>query len=803
MKAQPPKKSEAGSSTYNPWNVNPYSKKQYNQQDVNKLPPAQQDAVKAKLDEIKKKKSAASNNQTNTNDLSDGNEGEDVNVTNKETKGNARVQMDEEQEKIYGMTFFADANYTLGNDAIVTPPSSYRIGSGDELVVNIWGPSEEQFNYEVGRDGSIYPKYIGKISVGGLSFANAKQIIISKFKKHISAGSNIDVQLGKARSIKVTVMGEVKKPGTVTVGAFNTALSVIAFAGGPTRLANLREIEIKRNGNVVNSIDLYEFIKSGGSLDDIYMDDGDVVNISVHDKIVSAIGSFKRPMNYILKKDETLDDLINFAGGPSFDARYSNIQVRTIFNEQPKLISVNMNVYDEAKKTLVLFDGDEVKINKVNESFTNTVEVIGAVAYPDIYQVSNGEKLLDVLAKAGGLESNAMISRAYVYRGDENNSTAFKINLNSLGQDDADNMEILPGDKISIISKSEFTTGYTLDVMGSVRKPGSIKFIKNLKLKDALILSGGLTTEAENGRIEIVSITDSSSQISLNLKNQPVIKTVEINPDLEIDASSEEIILQAYDKIYVRKKSDFNLIKKIMLKGEIKYPGEYALLSESETISSLINRAGGLTKNAYPEGAELKRTELGIMEKQLISKEANSFVKKTVKDTTIKIDESVVQENQAIIKDDKITIIINLRNAIDNPNSKFDAKLKESDEITIPGINETVTILGSIQNPSTFNFSDEVADVQSLIDAAGGFGHKAWKRKITVHYPNGVARKVKNYGLFRLYPNLKPGSVVTVPARPEKENKEGKSGNAIAVIAGLATTLTSVFALIATITKTP
>jgi protein involved in polysaccharide export with SLBB domain len=801
--AQPDKKGNSTSPT-SPWNINPYSKTPYKnansaENKANGAAP-QADPVKAKAEVLKAKKAANKNaidknNESVNEEFADENPDDLLNEVS--TKGAVINSMSADQLGIYGMSFFAVKNnaLTLSDNAMATPPASYKIGPGDEILVNIWGPSEEQLSYDVGKDGSIYPRYIGKINVAGLSFNSAKNLIINRFKSKIAAGSNVDVQLGAARSIKITVMGEIKQPGTITLSAFNTALNAIRYAGGPTVLANLREIEIKRNGYVVNTIDLYEFIKTGGSLDDIYLDDGDIVNVGISEKIVTAAGSFKRPMRYILKKDETLDDLINYAGGPSFDGRFSNITVKTIVNEQPRLITVNKNLYEKEGSTLLLYDGDEVIINKVNPNYANTIQIIGAVNYPDDYQVVDGERIMDVIRKAGGLVSDAFTARAYLYRGNTFDSEeAIKIDITNLKDEDGGNILILPGDKISIISKSEFQSNYSVEVVGSVRKPGSIKYIKNIKLRDLLILSGGLTNEAESGRIEIVSIADSVNNVSIDLKGAPLLTTVQINPDLEIDKISEEIVLKPFDKVYIRKKSDFTLLKKVLLKGEVKYPGEYPLLKANETISSLIERAGGLTKEAYLDGCLLYRSSLSENEKLGILKERKSLISGISKVDSSDV-KSLERLNEGIDASttnvNKVKIVFNLAEALAKPNSENDIAIKDLDEIEIPKLNETVTVIGLVQSPSTFKFTKNFITALDLIEASGGFAENANKKKVSVRYSNGVTRKVSNYYLFQLYPSVRPGCVVSVPAKAPKKDNSGVSMQVITVILGSASTFAS------------
>jgi protein involved in polysaccharide export with SLBB domain len=248
------------------------------------------------------------------------------------------------------MDYFTNSVFNMSDKNTLTPPMDYRLGVGDEIVVNIYGQSETQQNYTIGRDGSISPRYIGKIYLQGMTFENAKNVIQNKFRS-IVAASTIDVQLGKIRTIKVTIIGEVNRNGTSTFSAFTTAISAIANAGGITKLGNLRNIEIKRNGRIVNTIDLYEFIRNGGSLEDQYLEDGDIINVGTYEKLVKAEGSFKRPMYYQLKENENLNNLIDLAGGPAFDARFSSVQIKSIIGEQPRILTVNLKDVNNKNET--------------------------------------------------------------------------------------------------------------------------------------------------------------------------------------------------------------------------------------------------------------------------------------------------------------------------------------------------------------------------------------------------------------------------------------------------------------------
>jgi protein involved in polysaccharide export with SLBB domain len=672
---------------------------------------------------------------------------------NIEKNNNSKVGMiAANPSNIYGIDFFNNTNLSYNDNTSGVPPESYRLGTGDELIINIWGNSEKEINCVVGKDGCIFPKYVGKINVQGMSFENAKQIIINRFNKVIAAGSNMDVQLGKSRTVKVTILGEVKRSGTYSLSSFNTAFNAIAMAEGVTELANIRDIQIRRNGRIVTNIDLYEYLLRGGNINDAYLEDGDIINVGIYEKKIKAVGSFKRPMFYLLKNDEDLSDLIKLAGGPSFDARFSNIQVQTIMNEVPKLISINLNELDQKNNTLILKDGDIVNIKKINSNLLNTIKISGAVNYPDMYQIEKGERLLDIITKAGGLVNDAFTSTVFIYRANNLlNLESIKLSLDSITKNPEANLMVYAGDEINIISKQLFVNKYNVEVIGEVRRPGSLPALANLTIKDILIQCGGLNPEAENGRIEIARIVQDANNydIKVNKDGNPTIETILINPNLEIDEASKNIILHPFDKVYVRRKSEYKLMETVSINGEVNYPGQYPVLFPNEPISSILKRAGGLKIGAFVEGTSLTRGSVG-------------------------------------------NVVINLKEALNNPNCKANLIVKNGDAISIPKINEIIIIKGQVQTPINIIAESESKSVRYYIDAAGGFGEKPWKDRISVRYPNGKLKSTKRIFFIRKYPTVTKGCLVYIPRKPDRKELDFSWRDTQGFAASLINTITAV-----------
>lgn len=650
-----------------------------------------------------------------------------------EVKVDTLDKKDSLRKTVYGANFFSNNVFDLSDKAPTAPPLDYRLGPGDEVIVSLWGGAELQQDYTIGKDGSIFPRLVGKIYLQGLTFEAASAAITQKFRRVVPASTNIDVQMGKPRTIRVTIVGEVKKQGTYTISGFNSALNALFRAGGLTDLGNLRKIEIRRRGELVDVLDLYDYLNRGGRQSELYLQDNDVIFIGLYEKKVHAVGSFKRPMFYQLTNDEGLTDLIELAGGPAFNARNSLIHIKTIANEQEKYIDMatlrKQGAVGSQYTDLILNDGDEITLKPINEGLRNIVKVEGAVNYPDEYEVRAGERLNDVIARAGGIAGNAYLSRAFILRGGNPlESDAIKVDLTDIGQpNDPNNIEVFAGDNIKVLSNKDFEQQYKVEVIGYVRKPGKIPYYKNMKLKDVLLLSGGLRLDAESGRIEISNIVDTVDKYNIDSKGGST-RLVAINANLEIDAASEDILLKPMDRVYVRRKTEVTNPSRVTINGEVAYTGEYAMLDKNERLSSIIKRCGGPLPDAYLEGAKLIRPTVG-------------------------------------------QIVIDLPAAMAHPGSRQDIYLKDSDIIIIPTVNQIVQVRGEVQVPVNIKFDKENNNVKYYIGAAGGYGDNPWKSRINVKYSNGRVKNTKNFLFIHKYPTVKEGSTVRVPTKPKKENK--------------------------------
>jgi protein involved in polysaccharide export with SLBB domain len=672
-------------------------------------------------------------------------------------------------DSVYGADLFQNRQI-MELSQLSTPPPDYPIGVGDHIVVSLWGGADFEWSYEVSRDGSIFPQGLGKITVQGLTFDNVKKIIYARFRQVVPPGTNIAVTLGQPRSIVVQATGEVQNPAPQIVSAFTNALNVVALAGGITKFGNMRNILISREGRIIDSIDVYKYLTTGDFGKHLYLENNDFVIVPFYDKKVLASGQFKRPMYYQLKKDEGMKDLIKYSGGFTPDAYKSGGSIIRNVNEKQTIKSVNFNaiglkangeITDES-----LIDGDVVVVSPINSGLSNKVVVKGEVAYPNVYEIRKGDRLFDVINRAGGITPNSYVDRAYVYKGagDSTNLKSDKIEV-SLADFNKNvnsdyNIPIEANDIIEVFNRNQFADKQYVNIEGEVRKPGKFQRFGGMTLKDLLYFANGFKPSAEFGKIEVSSVVDIDSAQKGLKPTKTVINTYSISTNLELDSTTENIKLKPYDEVYVRKNPTFHLQQNIKLDGELKYPGTYPKLNDYERLSSFIERAGGLKEDANAEGAILYRVRDTVNRENPQLKRNRT---KYIRDTLGKIVDSV-------LFDPSEPVSIDLDKALKNKESKYDLVLQEGDIIFVPEANPIVSIKGEVQTQLKIFFDKEHRNLGYYIDKAGGLGVRPWRKRIYVTYANGRSQRTHNFGFFHFYPKVEAGSIIVVPQKPESKN---------------------------------
>lgn len=679
-----------------------------------------------------------------------------------------------QQDAVFGRNIFNTRNLTFEPNVNIATPPNYRLGPGDEVVIDIWGASQNTIRQQISPDGTINLEQLGPVFLSGMTVDRAQQYLTDELRKIYSDQSNqIRVTLGNTRTIQINVMGEVVQPGTYALSAFSTVFHALYRAGGVSNIGSLRNVKVSRGGKIVATVDVYQFIMQGKTRDDIRLEEGDVIIVPAYDALVQITGNVKRPMRYEMKKDETLSTLLKYAGGFTSDAYTKSLRIVRQNGKEYQVNTVDDTDYSVCK----MHDGDVVTAEAILDRFTNKLEVRGAVYRPGIYEL--GGKLntvRELVEKADGLMADAFTGRAVLYRERENKTREVKqIDIRAIMEGTQPDIPLQKNDVLYIPSIHDLEDLGNVQIYGEVAHPGDYPYADNMTLEDLVITAGGLRESASVVRVDVArrvkdpKSTESSATIgqtfSFGLKDGFVVD------------GEPGFTLQPYDQVFVRRSPGYSAQQNVTVNGEVLYGGTYALTSKSERISSIIAKAGGATPFAYVKGAKLTRV-------------ANEEEIKRMQDVVNLLRRQVSEEmmdSLGITVQRTFTVGIDLEAALANPGSDADIVLREGDVISVPEYNNTVKIDGAVMMPNTVSFK-KGESVKYYISQAGGYGQNAKKSKKFIIYMNGQIAEVKGSGKSQ----IEPGCEIIVPS---KRKKQFNLGNVV----GLASSITSLGTMAAAI----
>ncbi|WP_172796040.1 SLBB domain-containing protein [Roseivirga echinicomitans] len=710
--------------------------------------------------------------------------------------------------EIFGLAIFQNGNAKNGfvSSLNIPTPENYVLGAGDEIFIDIYGSSEQYYQAEINPEGSIILENFGPIFLSGLNVKAAEAKIKNKLAKVItelegeSPSTFISVTLGRIRSINITVAGEVAIPGNYTMSAFSTVFNALYSVGGVTENGTLRNIKVFREDKLVAQLDAYDFLISGDSKSNIRLQSNDVIIIDPYTNRITVSGAVKRPAIYELKENESLSDLIRYAGGFSENAFSEQISVvRNVGKEK-----VVADVFENQYAVFTPKPGDVYQVKRVLDRFSNRVQIKGAVFRPGQYSISGALTAKQLIEKADGLKGDASQSRALIIRTNPDLSTeTISINLKDLMDGTSNDVQLQREDVVQIFSIYDLKEESYVEVSGEVNSGGIFRFSNQMTIEDILILAGGFKSSASESKIEITR-RYGDAQVG----NVSEVFVVDVDRNLSLNNEDKTFELQPFDHIIVRKNPNFFVQKFVAIEGEVAYPGNYAIKNQTERISSLLERAGGVNQYAYIEGATLLRktefhSEISNIEQKVQALEAllNRYAEgdpslseselAQVARLNQQLDEldkqnldtegdpfyakkerlrEIVQRN-ALFGDVQLgnsdAIGIDLKKIIENPKSKFDLILEEGDVLVLPKQQETVRLRGRVLYPTTVVYEPN-RSVKHFINLAGGFGNRAQRKNTHVIYANGKVAKTKKFLFFKFYPRVSPGAEIIVPSKPLK-----------------------------------
>ena len=685
--------------------------------------------------------------------------------------------------RIYGQDIFRNNKLSFYQKALdAKAPENYKVGSGDEISISVWGYSEFSENLLVDERGYITPSSYGRIYVKGLTFKKMRSILKSKFGSFLDMkNSEIDVTLSYSRVITVHIVGEVYNPGSYTIPAINTAFNALIAANGPNQLGSVRNIYIKRDGKTVDSLDVYQFLFNPIGSQDVYMQDGDYLFIPPAKHIVEIKGAVNRPYTYEAKTGEHISELIKYAGGYTTNSFTDLLTLKRIDYNSVKVNDVHK---DHISSTIVQ-NGDEIIVNTISNKLSNFVNIKSSIGVSGDYEFVQGDRLLDLLKRAKCISEKTFVDKVYIIRtNNDRTKTHITVNLTAILEDYShiDNILLKEYDIINVLSLDDFDDDFSVSVLGAVRKSGSFDFGDKMTLQDVLLKAGGFLRQAEGSRVEISRIMDYDISSNKLKPRVAIVKTIKIGDDLVLSNEAEEFLLQPFDQVFVRENPNFEPSKNISLSGEVKYPGTYTLLSKDEKISSIIKRAGGLTRFAYLDGVTMFREKVSST-----SQSANI----TLKDFSEELLDSILSkpslsllyqqelQNMRVENFERFNklimykkVYLDLDKALQSNFSKHNLVLIEGDSIIIPKIMDLVHIKGELINLEGGSISAPYFGRRRanyyVNNFAGGFTKINKKANTVVIYPNGIAKKSMNFGLFVISPVVKKGSTIKVINKIDK-----------------------------------
>ena len=712
------------------------------------------------------------------------------------------------KQRIFGQDIFRNNKLSFYQKALdAKAPENYKVGSGDEISISVWGYSEFSENLLVDKRGYITLSSYGRIYVKGLTFKKMRSLLKSKFSSFLDMkNSEIDVTLSYSRVITVNIVGEVFYPGSYSIPAINTAFNALIAAKGPNQLGTVRNIYIKRNGKTVDSLDVYQFLFNPTRSQDIYMQDGDYLFVPPAGQIVDVTGEINRPYTYEAKSGESVADLIKYAGGYT---THAFTDVLTLKRIDYNTIKVNDIHKDHVRSTFVK-NGDELIVNAISNRLSNVVSIKGSIGVSGDYEFIQGEKLLDLLKRSKCIDEKTWMEKVYVIRLNEDRTKShIAINLQSVvnNTNHKDNILLKEYDIVSVLSVDDFDEHFTVSIYGSVRNGGKFDFGEGMTLQDLILQAGGLTLSAEESRIEVSRILDYDISANKLKPRMAVIKTIKIDKNLMLSDNTKDFTLHPLDQIFVRKNPDFKPRINIEVVGGVKYPGNYAILRENETISSLITRSGGLTEFAHIEGVSLYRKfkyEIKIDKKDGLAVPDNlldSMLSSPGISSLYNLE--LLKESERLNNLNKDTLLyepvyFNLKKALANSNSKHNLVLLEGDSIHIPLKLDVVQVTGDLHNINSSSISAPFFGKRAnyyVRNFAGGYAKDNKKSSTVVVHANGVTRKSMNLGLFAISPKVKPGSTIKVISEHKVKRKKKEDVDYNKHIESVITKITAVISL--------
>ncbi|MCR5313115.1 MAG: SLBB domain-containing protein [Bacteroidaceae bacterium] len=667
----------------------------------------------------------------------------------------------DDQKAIFGHNIFNNENLSFQPDMNIATPANYRLGAGDNVIIDIWGAAQQTIDGEISPDGTITVEGVGPLKIGGMTVSEANTYLKSAVGRFYE-GSNIVLTVGNTRSIQVQVVGEVNVPGTYTLSSLSTAFNALYTAGGISEIGTLRNIKVYRGGRQVSKIDVYDYLIKGSSKGDIHLEDNDVIVVGTYDALVEVRGKIKRPMFYEVKTSESVKTLLEYAGGFRGDSYRKSIRLVRKTGAEYSIHTLGEFEWSDFK----LHDGDSIYIDSIIPRYSNMAEIRGAVFHAGMFQIDGNISTVRQLVKAAeGLREDAFTSRAVMHREkDDKSLEVLSVDINGIMNGSVADIPLRKNDVLFIPSKLDMLGDRTFKINGEVNYPGTYVYADNTSIEDLVIQAGGLTDAASTVKVDVYRRSHNPN--ALQDDNGKVETFSFALKDGFVVDGKPGFVLQPYDEVVVRRNPTYVEQRNVKISGSINFEGEYSMTSNSYKLSDLVNAAGGPSSLAYLKGARLERTMTDEEKKQ---------VEATLRTSQIALYEEAMQsdnKNFDIARADTLLqmkldignvypVAIDLEAAMAEPGGDDDIVLRDGDHIIIPQFSNTVKVSGDVMYPNTLNYI-KGKSIKYYINRAGGYGDNARKSRVYAIYMNGSVK------LINSSKDIQPGCQIVVPSKKNK-----------------------------------
>ncbi len=720
----------------------------------------------------------------NTQELNSAQVGSNGTVENDAVENVSKVERDVQAssevnegtgKKVFGRDIFNNRSLTFEPQMNIATPQNYVLGPGDEVVVDIYGASQNTLTNTISPDGTITISGYGPIQISGLSVAAAQKKLRNTLGSRYKS-SSLKLTLGNTRSILVNVMGEVKTPGTYTLSAFATVFHALYMAGGTNDLGTLRNIKVYRQGRLVTVVDVYQYILNGRLAGNIRLHDNDVIQVEPYESLVGITGNVKRPMFYEMRKNESVATLLKYAGGFTGDAHKKSVRLVRQTGERYQVY--NVNEFDMG--TFKLADGDAITVDGILNRFENMVEIKGAVFRPGQFHLGEGVTSVRSLVQAAeGLTEDAYTGRAVLHRlkADRTLETQ-SLDLAGIMAGTAPDVPLRNEDVLFIMTQEDLRQERTFTITGEVMTPGDYEYAANTTIQDLIVMAGGLRDQASLAKVEVSRrILDPNATQKSNVIAQTF--SFDLKDGLVLNGNSG-FVLEPYDVVHIYRSPAFSTARNIQVRGEVNYEGGHTLPHKNMRLSDAIQMAGGVTPNAYIRGARLLR-KMNDDERQ-----RQQSMLSAIRSILTERGDSIAQDQ--LLLGDTYSVGIQLDKAMENPGGTYDIIIREGDQIVVPEYNATVRVSGDVFMPNTVSFI-EGKNYKYYVNQSGGFGNRAKKSKTFIVYQNGTI------GVASKGAKPEPGCEIIVPSKKRRNPLN------LASLVSMGTSITSLAAMVIALTK--